>query len=306
MSNTHQGALLKQLIEEVKQQLPETNERQLALIKLVDEILRSRRICRPPKGQPLTGVFQEIYQEVHKQLIQMIDKDVDNYKPPSQSVREWLNEKLYCVFKQELTDERLKRIALEAQQHFLGTQKRQYILTELINAIKLSGKLIRPPQGDLRRDFYELIYDDAVNRTLIYVFQKLDNYDQNRGEKKKFMNWVNFRLERIFQEIKFGYQFPNTTLLSNLPPSKLPPTLFEILTEFIESDPEGIFRNEYTKNNPNASFQKIFIAKRVDGKSWQEISEDLGISGTTLSSFYWRCIKKFSPIIKKYVQEFTD
>lgn len=42
---------------------PPTEEQQSALTRLVDEMLRSRKIGRPPIGQPLFGVYPETYKQ---------------------------------------------------------------------------------------------------------------------------------------------------------------------------------------------------------------------------------------------------
>jgi DNA-directed RNA polymerase specialized sigma24 family protein len=211
------------------------------------------------------------------------------------------------AFQDILTDNRLKQLALEAKQHPTQTQQRQYLLTELINAIQLSRRLIHPRPGELSRDFYNVIYDDAVNRTLLYVFQKIDLYDPERGNGV-FMNWVNFRLDRTLRDIRASYQITQdqpiaTEEIEAIGETKDVPTTFEIIMQYIEHDPDKIFKQEVIKKNPNASFQAIFLAKRIQGKSWKEISQDLGIPVTTLSSFYWRCIQRFAPKIRQYVQD---
>lgn len=128
MSSSQQTELLKQLVVAVQGQLPGARERQLALARLVDEIMRSRKICRPPRGQPLTDVCQEIYEEVREQLLRDVDQDIGNYNRQD-SLRSWTNSLLNSAFKQVLDDPRLKKLALEAQQHPPKTQMRQYALT---------------------------------------------------------------------------------------------------------------------------------------------------------------------------------
>ncbi|HEY9596631.1 MAG TPA: hypothetical protein V6D33_03065, partial [Cyanophyceae cyanobacterium] len=199
MSANHQSELLQRLVLEVQQQLPGTQERQLGLQRLVDEIMRSRRVCRPLRGQLLSGVVQEIYQAAREQLLLKIDSIIDEYNP-EKLVKILAASLLNGTFQEVLDDDRLKRLALEAQQNPPQTQQRQYLLTELVNVIQLSNRFIHPPQGNVPRDIYELIYNDAVNRTLLYVFQKIDSYDPERG-KGRFMNWVNFRLQMIFRDL---------------------------------------------------------------------------------------------------------
>lgn len=306
MSANHQSELLQRLVVEVQQQLPKTRERQLALKKLVGEMMRSRRICRPIRGQALLGVLQEIYQEAEEQFSVIIDQHIDHYSS-QEFVRNGTASLLNRTFKEVLNDDRLKRLALEAQQNPPQTQQRQYLLTELVNAIRLSKKLIHPPQGNIPPDVYELIYDDAVNRTLLYVFQKIDSYDPGRGEGR-LMNWVNFRLKMNFRELvhqsfQMGSLYPDA--IKNIELETQPPFLSDIVKECISEDPEGLFKKESIRNAPNANFQFIFLARRVDNKSWREISEELDIPVTTLSSFYGRCIQKFSQVIKKSVQNYT-
>ncbi|NET58829.1 MAG: sigma-70 family RNA polymerase sigma factor [Symploca sp. SIO2E6] len=300
---------LSQKIREVQQTLPKSIVRDQSLTILVDYILRSRPLCRPFQEQPLSPACQEIYQAVHQQLFCILSSDIDRYNFPNQSPREWSIQRMQEAFAAILTDPRLKQLALEAKQYEPRTQQRQHLLTELIKGIQLSRRLIRPYRGELTRDFYQLIYEDAVNRTLLYVFQKIDLYDPGRGEGK-FMNWVNFRLDKILKEIRASYQVVQETPICSkeidaLGTSEASPTTLEIIMQYIECDPDEIFKQERIKQHNKASFQDIFLAKRIQGKSWKEISQDWGIPMTTLSSFYWRCIKRFAPKIRQHVQDCT-
>lgn len=307
MSNTSQKTELLNLLLKVKQTVPGSIERRQTLTKLVDRILRSRPICRPLKDQPLSRACQDIYQAARQQLLGSLYSEIDRYNPENEPLRQWANLRMREAFQDILTDHRLKQLALEAKQQSAQTQQRQYLLTELINAIQLSRRLIRPRRGELSRDFYNVIYDDAVNRTLLYVFQKIDLYDPERGNGV-FMNWVNFRLDRTLRDIRASYQITQDKPIAieeieTIGETQDVPTTFEIIMQYIEHDPDKIFKQEVIKKNPNASFQAIFLAKRIQGKSWKEISQDLGIPVTTLSSFYWRCIQRFAPKIRQYVQD---
>ena len=57
---------LEQLVTEAKQYTPQTEGWQLALTKLVNKILRARKIARPPISQPLSGVYREIYDQLQQ------------------------------------------------------------------------------------------------------------------------------------------------------------------------------------------------------------------------------------------------
>ena len=191
--------LLKQLVFQVQQYPCDTPEHQEALIKLVKQMLHSRQICRPPKGQSLSGIYLDIFQAVQQQLQLCVDQNIHSYNPRRTPVRDWVNGLRNSAFQKVLDNNSLTRLALEAQQHKPQTQQWQYALRELLNAIRLSGKLSRQHQ------FSADVYEDAVTRTLLWVCQNLLAYNPSKG---KFLAWVNFRLDMILREIRQEYKDP--------------------------------------------------------------------------------------------------
>lgn len=286
---------LTYLIREVKQHLPNSLEWQECIIQLVDIILRSRKICRPPQGQSLFGIYQEIYSSVRQQLIDDVGEALGRYNLKTPSVREWVNTLRDNAFKEVLNDARLKQLAITAQQTQPKTKERQYALGELVEAIRLSGKLIHP------RGTNNLIYEEAVNRTLMYVCQKIENYDPERG-KGRFMNWVNFRLDKLLIEVR--QEFPTGDDFSpdfDIPQPDNPPSLGEKIRDCIAEDAKNIFKTVHIKDHPDANFQAIALAT-TSGKSWAEISADFkGIKVSTLSTFFQRCCQNFESDIKEYL-----
>ena len=296
---------LKKLVMEAQQYASQSEERQNTLNQLVDEMLRSRKICRPG-SQPLSGVYQEIYQRLREQLLHDVDQNLDQYNPQRTSVREWANEMRKNAFREVLDDAQLKKLALEAQQQPPNSESRQQALIELVNAIVLSGRLCRPHRWISPNDSYELIYEEAVNQTLLYVCQAIDKYDPERGREQKFTNWVNFKLDKNVLKCYNNFRSANDAdipTLSNLediaqpePQNALP----EILRQCLEEDANHLFKNEHIRNCPNANFQSIALAT-ISGKSWEEISAEFGIRVPTLSSFFQRSCKKFAPQFKEYL-----
>jgi hypothetical protein len=191
--------LLKQLVFQVQQYPGDTQEHQEALIKLVKQMLHSRQICHSPKGQSLSGIYLDIFQAVQQQLQLCVDQNIHSYNPRRTPVRDWVNGLRDSAFQKVLDNNSLTRLALEAQQHKPQTQQWQYALRELINAIRLSGKLSR------QRQFSADVYEDAVTRTLLWVCQNLNAYNPIKGN---FMAWVNFRLDMILREIRQEYKDP--------------------------------------------------------------------------------------------------
>lgn len=199
-------------------------------------------------------------------------------------------------------DEQVKQLAISAQQHPALTQGRQLALRKLVNGIVQSGRLCRPQRGQFSGS-YEDIYNEAVQELLLYICQNVEKYDPERGS---VMAWVNVLLERrFFKEAipkilgKPNLQKMTLSDLDNLAPPEETESLTEILKECIDSDPDNLFKKEYLQNYPAANFQ-VLLQRRFSGKSWKEISAEFDINIKTLSSFYYRCVNKFSSRLREY------
>lgn len=301
---------LKQLVIEAQQHAPQTADRQKVLIQLVDEILRSRKICRPPKGQSLSGIYLEIYQQLQQQLLHNIDQLIDKYNPQRTPIREWANTLRDNLFKEVLDDDQLKMLALVAQKHSSNSELRKQALIELVNAIVLSGRLCRPHRGICTENFYQLIYEEAVNQSLVYVCQKIDNYkpfNLQTGKPQKFMNWVNFRLDKMviqshmdFKE-RVSKEIPTINDLENIAEPESEVFFSELLRQCLEEDRNNLFKQEHIRNFPKANFRAIALAS-ISGKTWEDISTEFEVKVPTLSSFFRRCCQKFAPLFKEYLE----
>jgi len=296
---------LEQLVKQAQRETPQTEGRQLTLTQLVDEILRSRKICRQFGSQPLFGVYQEIYEQVRQQLLRDVGEKLNQYNPKQMTVRAWANTLKNQAFRTILDDTQLKKLAIEAQRHPPYTELRQYALGELVEAIRLSGKLGHPHRARFSPQFYNLLYDEAVNKTLTYVCRKIDTYDPERGEQK-FMNWVNFRLDRVVIESSREFREPNIMSLPSLAEleemvqPEEPASLFERVRESLEEDAENIFKEMHIRNRPDANFSAIALA-RFSGKSWEDISTEFAIPLPTLSRFFQRSCDKFRSKFRQYM-----
>lgn len=215
--------------------------------------------------------------------------------------------------------EKLKQLALEAKRHPPLNRKRQLALNQLarelyqLKKIK-SNLLIHPPRGNWSPGIYDELYQEALQKTYFYVCQKIDNYNP----QYPVMVWVNFTLKNRFSEVAKEYRNRSisnkTRSISILSLDELdqyisaeepsPETqLVQQLHEFLEEDPENLFKCVHIRNHPEANFQFLAIAKFVEAKTWQEISDELGIGIPALSSFFSRRLQNFLPYFQKYLQE---
>ncbi|MEO0434256.1 MAG: hypothetical protein AAF151_21440 [Cyanobacteria bacterium J06656_5] len=285
----------KQLILTLQGQLPGVDEGIAS--ELVDMMMRSRKVGRPPRGQPLTGIYQEICDRIRQHLTQLLQDCIEKgLLDPDPT---WGYQLRTQATQAALSDPLLKRLALEAQRQPNPSGLRQHALLQLVEAIRACGRLARPHRAKFTPSFYTLLYEEAVNRTLVYVCQKIDTYDPNRGQAQKFMNWVNFRLDRMVIECRRQFsdrdtqELPNLNDLERLSQPEPTSSLANDVRDYIAADPEDVFKSTHIRKCPEASFQAIALARFGD-QSWEEISNQFGIKIPTLSSFFQRCCDKFS------------
>ena len=272
---------------------------------MVDEILRARKICRTPRGQSLYGVYQNIYQQVRQQLLHDVDQALNNCNTQHDPVREWANTLRDNAFRKVLDDTQLQGLALAAQQSESQTEERHYALRELLEAIRLSGRLCRPHSSKIPARFYNLIYEEAVNQTLLYVWQKIDKYDPQKGKTGNLITWLNFRLDKLVIESWNDFlshaELFSAEDIDNLPLVEKPPSLGELIREYIEEDAGDIFKHQHIKDCPDANFQSIALA-RISGESWKDISAKFGgIKVAALSNLFRRSCKKFAHKFGEYL-----
>lgn len=204
-------------------------------------------------------------------------------------------------------DQQLKSLILQAQRHPSLSLERQSALRHLVNGILQSGKLCHPQRGRFS-GIYQEIYDEALQELLLYVCQNVEKYNPDRGT---VMTWVNMLLERRFfreaiPRVMGQQDLKRLTLddLDTLVSPENPPTLTEILQEWVDSDPDHLFRREHIEHQPEASFQAL-LKRRIAGTSWKEIATEFNLKIPTVSSFYYRCLTKYSTLLKQYCLDST-
>jgi hypothetical protein len=295
---------IEQLVIGVKPHKYQVEKKPIFLPQILDEILRSRQICRPFQGQVLFDVQKDIYDKFKQQLWHDLSKEVKNYNPKLTLSRAWINKMQSNAFRKVLDDAHFHSLALLAQQYPHQSEVQRHILGELVKSIKLSSKLARPHKQRFAPNIYQLLYEEALMETFIYICKNIEKYNPARSRSKKFITWVNFLLDKFilkcyrktfchkFQCLPLSDDFDKTLSCEE---SKL---LSEIILQYIEKDTNNVFRQTHIKNHANANFRAIALA-RLSGKSWKAISSELGITIPTLSSFFQRCCQKFSPEIKR-------
>ncbi|MFH7024422.1 MAG: sigma-70 family RNA polymerase sigma factor [Heteroscytonema crispum UTEX LB 1556] len=204
----------------------------------------------------------------------------------------------------------LLQLAILAKQHAPQSIGRRLALTKLVHEIMRSGKLCYPQKNQFPAGIYADIYDEARQELLLYICENIDKYDAGRGS---VMAWVNVLFERRFfkDAIRKIQKQKDITKISFteqdylFASSEEPRDLGTMLRKFIELDQENIFKDEHIEKFPQANFQALAM-RRMSGKSWKEISAEFKIKIPTVSSFYYRCINKFSQKLRECCDDDID
>jgi hypothetical protein len=190
---------LEYFVLQAQQAPPDSPERQQALVQLTQQILKARQVARPFQGC-LMGIYQEIAEQAQAKLQQVLDQRVNSYNYYRNSPGQWAESLRQEVLQVVLSRSCLQQLALAAQQHEPRTHEHQYAISEVIQAIRFSGKLARTQLAPE-------IYQDAINQTLMWVCQNIQTYSPDRGD---FMAWVNYRLDKIGQSTQQSQKDPYT------------------------------------------------------------------------------------------------
>jgi hypothetical protein len=211
------------------------------------------------------------------------------------------------------TDYQLQQLVTEAQQSPVNSLARRRILNELIKLIQNSGQLSKHKRWRELPNFEDL-YREAMDDTFIELCQKIDKYNP----QYPVIVWVNNLFNWRFQDVinKYRNRLPilpldgdestkEENLFKDFVDDRKEERLLEgrLFREFVKSDPEGIFQEIHIRNDSNASL-KVILLMLLNEEEWQNISQILGHSISTLSSFYQRSIKKRNIVdyARKYLQ----
>ncbi|MEM1290636.1 MAG: hypothetical protein AAGH67_04025 [Cyanobacteria bacterium P01_H01_bin.162] len=290
---------LTPLLHQAQQATPAN--RAAALAAIVAVLIRSQRLGRPCPEAPENPVYRALRDRLQQQMLVAVTADLDRHLSDRKTASDWGLAIQAAALQETLSDDQLKQLALEAQRHPARSPQRQHALTQLIEAIRRSGRLAHPHRSKFTPAFYDLLYEEALNQTLTYVCRKIENYDPERGTAQKFMNWVNFRLDRQMIDCRRDFNEQEAQELPNLndleaiaaPPPETP-SLAHTVRDYIAADPDDQFRTTHIRHHPEASFQAIALARFAE-RSWDDIAQEYAIKIPTLSSFFQRCCDKFAP-----------
>lgn len=212
---------------------------------------------------------------------------------------------------EDTLNQQLQQLIAEAKEHPKRSIQQRLALNRLIKAIQESGKLSKQSNW-LTIPNYQDFYNEALQQTLLEICENLHSYKP----EYPVMAWVNQIFGWRFSDL---YKKSQKRGVTNIPknqelPKIIPLTDFDQetldqqslsseeqqLREIIEKDSNKFLSKQIISSHPHLNL-KILLLKILAGKTWQEISTELDISLSTVSSFYHRSLRKVLPDIQKYL-----
>lgn len=223
-----------------------------------------------------------------------------------------------------LSDMSLEEIAQQIQDVYhryphANDEKRIRLLNNLCQQLEKTirnHKYLARPHSYQFEQLREDIFDEGLQRLFAYLFdhekERISKFVPGRSP---FINWVNFLLRnRFYREatrhltlpMKVGRDIPenlrhrvNIDDLKELSTDDLSnQSLLDKVISCLDADEDGIYRETYIEEAPEANFRTLCMA-RLEGDSWEQLSGKFGIRSSTLRSFYTRSLSKFAGRLKE-------
>ena len=145
----------------------------------VDVILRSNKLCREIKIQ-VPDIYEEIYCEVRLDLLRFLEEgNFNTHKLPSQTYS-------LDIFFQKAIYLKIDQLAINAQSFAnlpLHNPNKLKALTQLFNAIIISGRLKKPQSYKVDLQTYQDISAEALTELWQFLCFKIEKFDANRVDK---------------------------------------------------------------------------------------------------------------------------
>ncbi|MDJ1183096.1 hypothetical protein [Roseofilum casamattae] len=199
-------------------------------------------------------------------------------------------------------NDRLRQLLITARDYPPRTVARQNALEEFFSVLFNCGRLYRPHRQRLPASFagsYPDVYRDARQNLMLYICEHLDKYEPERGE---VLTWVNLLLQKRFipELIKTMSSIEQQSItfkdidLDALKEQEIQqylaaqePSFADSILAKLQSREGERFAEIHVTGYPQANL-KALIIKRLANQPWKEISAEMGIGISTLSSFYRR------------------
>jgi hypothetical protein len=315
---------LRQLILELANYAPESEEWEQCLERLCREVLKLRSFCRND-----FQVCRTLYELVKDRLMLNLGIEFDDQAAILRLIRrlslnledaEWINNKKiqndlskWAVGEREQAFKKvilmksnrqknltwLDELAIMAKETQNKSKERQSAMQEIYFAITTLGKLYRPPSNSTLQ--YKQIYVDAINNTYFYLQE--GGIEQWKPDRMSFLFFFNKQLRwksgDLYKQMKkdipqdpFTFNDDEDNLLNKI--ANLSAEDSETCVDCITRVLGDRLKNEHIRNHPHANLLTMIILVSK-GSTWKQIGNELNITQHRAYRHFERNIPPFKP-----------
>lgn len=190
---------------------------------------------------------------------------------------------------------KVQNLILEARKYSQDSRKRNRCLTEVIRIV--APKLWK---------YYTPHYADALQQTWVYFAKNVcTTYDPTRASIVTWLNTylryrhqdlVNETVNKQHKEVSIDIEWEGkdgtSAKVFEIPTRDYGSlSLLDELIEWVQADVDGELQRTHLKGRPDVNCRSLILLRLPPETPWKEISDRVGVSIPTLSSFYRRnCI----------------
>ncbi|MBS0016662.1 MAG: sigma-70 family RNA polymerase sigma factor [Arthrospira sp. SH-MAG29] len=201
----------------------------------------------------------------------------------------------------------LQSLITETCRHPPGSLKRQQGLTQLYRMIVKSGKLWRE-----NTPYYEEVWQQTWLYFCLNLCEATTGKDKYDSDRSSITTWLNVYLKMRLKDRAIKHQNQKQQMVSASQPLydddtltfldtfEAPPDIPPILQatrKWAETDPEGELQRLQVRGREDVTCQLLILRRLPPETTWEELSAELGLPVSTLSSFYQR---KCLPQLRKF------
>ncbi len=200
--------------------------------------------------------------------------------------------------KGQMTNEELQSLIADTCRHPPGSVDRQRGLTKLYRLIVKSGKLWRESTP-----YYEEVWQQTWLYFCLNLCEAATAKEKYNPDRSSVTTWLNFYLKQRLKDTAIKVkQEQNRTVSSSerlddddslgfLDTFAAPPDISPMLQatrEWAETDPNRELQGLHVRGRKDVTCQLLILRRLPPKTSWEELSAELGLPVSTLSSFYQR------------------
>ena len=278
-------SILQQLALEIQRHQPLTKEWQYAFGVLTNLVLLSDKLLHK------ANIYSDIYEEAKNELWIWLYRNIHTYNPHKGKFTAWLNFRFDMILRQKYRVENYDPFIQKLNVRII---KNKYKLTNIIKNIN-QEKL----NFWLTLEIKKLLPCIVSSKILLFLTV---NFLISRLIITNPLAANSLLYEMVKQSLPAFTKLNNADdEIENIPQVGSENSLSEQILEYLETDPHQLLQ-KHIRAHPEATFQFI-VLKRLEGISWQELSNTLNIGIPALSNFFQRNLQKIAPEIRKYIQE---